>query len=178
MIIWIDGTFGVGKSTVTAELEELFALENPQIFSSDEEWISFLEKDFRGGGCFPQNNSDFICIFRKRILDCLKAGNLVIVDMALTDEKCKNGLLDELQAEGVVILHFILTADEQIIKERILNDELREQKADHIRKITQNRNFLLKHFKDAIWLDTEEGTPAKKIFQVYKDFQKRMGEKL
>lgn len=172
MLIWIDGTFGVGKSKVAADLEELFAMQNPRILNSDEEWASFIGKDYRGGGCFPQNNSDFICRFRRCILDCLKTSDLVIVDMALTDEMCKKGLLEHFLAEGIEVVHFVLTANDQVIKERISNDESREQKDDHIRKIARNREFLQNNFKDAIWLETEQGSPANKIFQIVSNLQK------
>lgn len=172
MVIWIDGTFGVGKSKAAAELVELFALENPMVLNSDEEWFSFIERGYPGGGCFPQNNSDFICRFRRCILDCLKASNLVIVDMALTDDMCKTGLLEQLLAEGADVVHFVLDASDQVIEERISNDELREQKDDHIRKIARNREFLRKNFKDAIWLDTEKCSPADRMFQIVTNLRK------
>lgn len=173
MIIWIDGTYGVGKTTVAEKLCDLFGSSPPLVLHSDEYWQTFLKSSCRGGGCFPQNNTAFINEFKSIILDCLNEDcKLLIVDMALTDKKCRDGLLNELVATDIDILHFILDADNQIIRNRILSDEVREQKEQHIRAIIPNKTFLSENYKGAIWIDTGKVSPAEEIYRIYIESQK------
>ena len=46
MIIWIDGTNGIGKSHVASKLEELLSNRNAEYVESDIYWMELLKNDF------------------------------------------------------------------------------------------------------------------------------------
>lgn len=100
---------------------------------------------------------------------------IVIVDMALTELRCRDELLGKLQSEGVDILHFILDADNEVIKERILFDKIRDEKDSQIKKIAQNKKFFLDNYKNAIWINAGRPSPADDIFQICVQHQKGIG---
>ncbi len=74
--------------------------------------------------------------------------------MALTMKECKEELFDYLKNNGMNIVHIILTADEDTIRERIKNDENRMKEAA-LDRLTQNIVFLNKNFPDAIRIKTD-----------------------
>lgn len=155
MIIWIDGTYGVGKTKVALEIQKQF-----------EGVIEFLESDFYYiemihenpflimGGTLPQNNMNFIKRFRNIIEE--KTKNLstnVLIDMSLTQRECKKEIFDYILSLQRNVLHIILSANEETIKSRIENDVEREKDlALSFLKI--NTAFLNDNFKDAIRINT------------------------
>lgn len=70
MIIWIDGTYGVGKTTVASELMERFSNSEAEFLQSDryrqEMWDEMVAESKRTncmpdfGGFCPQNNIKFL----------------------------------------------------------------------------------------------------------------------
>lgn len=165
MIIWIDGTYGVGKTAVAKRLKEKFPDGNIELLESDyysNEVLKRLVEEAKAnnsfpkiGGTLPQNNIDFIKEFREMIEGKIQKENKnVIVDMALTRKECKEELFDYLKSKGANIAHIILTADEDIIRERIRNDgsRIKEIALDWL---AQNMVFLDNNFPDAIRIKTD-----------------------
>jgi len=74
--------------------------------------------------------------------------------MALTDKKCKEELFDYFKKDNR-ILHIILTAEKNVIKERIEKDtnETRD-KINSIAEIDSSLKFLEENFKDTIKINT------------------------
>ncbi len=72
MIIWIDGTYGIGKTSVAMALQNLDIGCNNIILDSDAIWCDYFRDQqklgvFYGGGALPQNNVRFISYLRDKI---------------------------------------------------------------------------------------------------------------
>lgn len=165
MIIWIDGTYGVGKTTVAAKVKESFSDSNAELLESDyysNESLKRLVEEAKAnnrfphiGGTLPQNNMRFIQEFRELIEDKSQdTDKKIIVDMALTMKECKEELFDRLISDGKSILHIILTADKDTIKSRIKNDGNR-MKEIALEWFTWNITFLDRNFPDATRIKTD-----------------------
>lgn len=163
MIIWINGAYAVGKTTVAKKIKESLSDDNIELLESDYYYIESLKrvvekaeanKSFPNiGGTLPQNNMRFLREFRELIEEKSKnTDKNIIVDMALTKKECKEELFDHLKNDGIDILHIILTASEETIKLRIKSDDNR---ITALEWLTQNIAFLDRNFPDAIRIDTE-----------------------
>lgn len=114
MIIWINGSFGVGKTT-TAEL--LKNKLDKSIIYDLEEIGGFLSN------MFNHEKDDFQDYELWRILnsDILKylcsIYEIVIVPMTITNKSYYDEIINGLQTSGIEIKHFILNAS----KEEIIN---------------------------------------------------------
>ena len=114
MIIWINGSFGVGK-TSTAELLKN-ELDNSIIYDPEEigEFLSNMfnheKDDFQDYELWRTLNSDIL----KYMCSIYE---IVIVPMTITNNKYYDEIVNELEASGIKINHFILYAS----KENIIN---------------------------------------------------------
>lgn len=167
MIIWINGTFGVGKSTVAQALKKIMN-DSFELIDSDEEYIKMIRKDenLAFGGAFPQNNENFIKIFRKLIQDKINNKKNLIVDMAITEKKSKDELINYFKNKNDKFFHFVCTADDENIKNRIMSDKNRD-KSNAIYYVNINKKFLDKNFKNAIWIDTNNKNPEDIASEIY-----------
>ncbi len=156
MIIWINGTYGVGKTTTIDKLKEKLESHNCSIISSDE----FHKKNPHifdsGGGCYPQNNKKFNKYFKEHIIEIIKHNTkkYIIIDMALTDKICKEQLFDYFVNKEKNLIHIILTASKETIKSRIRNDKNRDY-TDIISYLDYNLHFLEQNYDNAIRINTE-----------------------
>ena len=122
MIIWVDGTYGVGKTTIATMLKEKMG-DEVELLLSDYYYNATIKKIMAEaevnhrfpciGGTLPQNNMRFLREF-KELIEEKSAEKTLIIDMALTMAECKVNLYDSLEKEGQSIKHFILTADEKL----------------------------------------------------------------
>mgnify|MGYP001860066545 FL=1 len=170
MIIWIDGTFGVGKTVVAYKVKEMLNFQKVEILRSDYFYQKIIiDNRLIGGGALPQNNIAFIKQFKKIIEEKLKCKDIyLIIDMALTENECKEMLLEYFLKKGINIKHFILIASIETIKSRIGNDKKRD-KEFAISHLSHNQKFLDINYKDAIRIDTENknvGEVAKEIINL------------
>ena len=165
MILWIDGTYGVGKTAVAMKIKENFPDNNVELLEADfycNETLKRLVEEAQAkncmphiGGTLPQNNMHFIEEFRELIEEKSQNDDInLIVDMALTMSECKEELYDRLKRDGKNIIHIILTADTNTIKSRIKNDENR-MKETALEWLTWNIAFLDRNFPDAIRIKTD-----------------------
>lgn len=165
MIIWIDGTYGVGKSSVAAELMKRFFNSEAEFLNSDyyrqEIWDEMVAESKRTnciphfGGFYPQNNINFWEKMKGIIEERASGlGKYVIIDIAVTMIECKEKLFEPLQRAGNEIIHIILTADEETIKSRIQNDSNRD-KSTALNNMKKNLLFLDRNFNDAIRIKTD-----------------------
>ena len=150
MIIWVDGTYCVGKTTVAKRLKERLG-GTAELLESDYYSNETLKKILEEaevahrmphiGGTLPQNNMRFIREFKDLIAEKAEdTGKKLIVDMALTRIECKENLFDCLKKERKGIEHIILTADIETIKERVQKDENR-MKEVALEWLEDNRNI-------------------------------------
>lgn len=156
MIIWIDGTYGVGKTKVAERLYEKLKDNKLELVNSDFYYIDIIPKiAIYGGGTTPQDNELFLSKFKKIIEQKLKEEKkTVIIDMAITKEKCKKILFDDFKDKYNNIFHFILNASNDNLRKRINNDKKRDKSfaQEHMK---ENICFLRNNFEDDIWIDTD-----------------------
>lgn len=156
MIIWLDGTYGIGKTTVAEQLKKVLQNKNIKFLNSDYLYTEIIKRDsLSGGGAVPQNNINFLRVIRNEIQEELvSTDGILIIDMALTQKESKELLFDYLKNEGIAIKHFILTASINTIKKRIENSENRDKVLAYS-YLEQNIHFLNSNYDDAIRIDTE-----------------------
>lgn len=157
MIIWLDGTYGVGKSTIAQELKSLLNGNDIKILNSDKYYNEMIQKNpfsALGTGTLPQNNINFINFFKQIIEKNLyNEKEILIVDMSLTQKECKELLFDYFIDNHIKILHIILTASKEALYTRIKECHNRDNIASYY--IDENINFLNSNFKNDIRIDTE-----------------------
>ncbi len=180
MIIWIDGTYGVGKSTIASKIMEYFSEDEAELLESDVynenlfkqimEEAKIKNDFFPQTGGLPQNDITFINSFRKAIEEKTKGINRkILVDMALTSRECKEGIFEHLCNTYKDVIHIILVATEDTIKSRIKSDTEREYKMLAIESLPENISFLQNNFADAIRIKTDDkgiGEVAEEIYQI------------
>lgn len=158
MIVWIDGTYGIGKSTVVHEIKEKLIGNEIEILDSDYYYQKMINENssLASGGTLPQNNQNFIKRFKKVLDEKLKNQDkkLIIIVMAITQPKCKKQIFDVLSDGNNKLLHIILTADKETIETRIQLDENRD-KSIALQWLEFNLDFLERNFDDALRINTE-----------------------
>ena len=167
MIIWINGTYGVGKTDVSGRLKERLSSDDVELLELDNYSDSIMGKilkkpkesnnnsysDIDGASLF---DIQFYEEFRKMIEE--KEHKMLIIDTAITDKACKNIVFDYLSKKYGDLLHIILIADEDTIKLRIQNDNKRKRdsKLFALTNLKSNLSFMEKNFKDAVWIKTDD----------------------
>lgn len=118
MIIWINGSFGVGKTSVA---EELNKRDNESIIYDPEKIGFFLqstligkENDFQDYKLWRTINYEMLKLF------CCKFEK-IIVPMTITNRKYYDEIVGRLKEDGVTVKHFILTASKEAIIKRLDN---------------------------------------------------------
>ena len=158
MIIWIDGTYGIGKSTVAQEIKEKISDTEIEILDSDYYYQEMIKENgfLALGGTLPQNNQNFIKRFKKVLVEKIEHQDkkLIIIVMSVTQPECKEQIFDVLSAENSELLHIILTAKKETIEARIQLDENRD-KGFSLQWLEFNQNFLEKNFDNALRISTE-----------------------
>ena len=158
MILWIDGTCGIGKSSVAKRISELLLSDKVLLIESDECYKQFANQRpilamFCGGT--PQNNKAFLAELKKIIINGQETSELLIIAMTTTMVECKEILIDYFDKDDDFV-HIILDADKDEDKER--------QKKENIADIDRSINFL-NEYADAIHVNTN----GKSIDEVSKE---------
>lgn len=153
MLIWLDGVYGVGKTSVAEKVLEKLSEDTITILDADLYWQEgFCLSRFTA----PQCDIEFIPFFYRIIKEQLEHKNKsIIVVMALTERECKEGLLEKLQDEGIEVTHIILTANSETIISRIEQGDA-DSKAFRMMKLKWNLSFLEQNYKDAVRIDTND----------------------
>lgn len=118
MIIWINGSFGVGKTTTAEKLKE--KLDNSIIYDPENVGMFLLntyprkENDFQDYELWRMINYEIL-----KKLD--KEFKIIIVPMTITNMQYYDEIIGRLENEGINIKHFILIASKKNIIKR-LND--------------------------------------------------------
>lgn len=193
MIIWIDGTYGVGKSTVASKIMEYFSDHEAELLESDEYseklFKQVMEEAKRNNDFFPQIGGlpqydiTFINSFREVIeKKAEETYKKILVDMALTSCECKEGIFDQLTKKHKDILHIILVASAENIKSRVEKDTKRTDKILAKGSMMQNISFLQDNFADAIRIKTDDkgiDEVAEEVYQIIVGWEERqMGERI
>lgn len=116
MIIWINGSFGVGKTTVAQKLKEKI---DKSIIYDPEKIGMFLSKTL------PIKENDFQDYKLWRTINYEMLKNLytkfevIIVPMTITNLQYYNEIVGRLEKEKIDIKHFILIASKENIISRL-----------------------------------------------------------
>ncbi|MCY4014820.1 MAG: AAA family ATPase [Gammaproteobacteria bacterium] len=122
-VVWINGAFGAGKSTVAQRLAA--ALPDAAVF--DPEPLARLIRDAMPPSRRPSDYQDS-ALWRHLTVEAvggLAAGSgVVIVPMTLIDERYFADTVGVLRASGVHVHHFSLTASPATIRRRLLKRQV------------------------------------------------------
>ncbi|MFD1334959.1 AAA family ATPase [Oceanobacillus iheyensis] len=133
MIIWINGTFGVGKT----ETAKILHKRIPNSYLYDPEEVGFLirkqlpvelcEEDFQDHEEWRMWNYHLL----KKVTT--KTEKVVIVPMTLTNEQYYQEIIGRLKKEGIQLHHFTLVAEPLTIIDRL------KKRGDEDNKFIVNR---------------------------------------
>lgn len=119
MIIWINGSFGVGKSTVANLLHQEF--KNSIIY--DPELLGdFFQRNLPSVAC-SEDFQDF-SLWRQLTHDILQdlatnSNQIIIVPMTIFKIEYYQEIIEQLMRDGIELKHYILIADKETILNRL-----------------------------------------------------------
>ncbi|KOP82979.1 tunicamycin resistance protein [Bacillus sp. FJAT-21945] len=119
MIIWINGTFGSGKTTAAYELHR--RVENSFVYDPERFGYVFMRNvpkelakdDFQDYPLWREANYTLL----KQLSDEFKG--VIIVPMTLTNELYFLEIIGRLRENNVLVKHFTLTASKSTIQKRL-----------------------------------------------------------
>ena len=154
MIIFINGTYGVGKTQVANKINQLYG-DKSKVLDPDQLWTDELKKNCTiifGDGAYPQNNKKFLQILKNRLDKEIKEyKGILIIPMTVAEDLSYNTLISPYNN---TIKHFILTARDEIVIERIHKDKLRDQ-SFAICNMEINNKYI-KNIENATFIDTSD----------------------
>ena len=150
MIVWLDGTCGVGKSTVAKELNKKIGNKS-NVFDPDMILVE-CPTILLGGGVKSQNNIRFLKKCQEEIQELHESDRILIIPMALTETNAKSELLEYFEKEEHI--HIILSASRAILESRIKGDQNRDKKFA-LNETDGNMFFLRKYYPNDIVIDTD-----------------------
>lgn len=175
MIIWINGSFGAGKTTLSEAL--LKKLPNSIIF--DPEHIGFLihkmvpdsrVDDFQN---FPMWR-EHVILFAKNLVQQFSKD--LIIPMTLVNPEYIHEIHQSLKGEDSKFYHFFLAIDEVLLRQRITEQVMvasNSQKDQEIRQwrldqVTRCLAAMPQLPKDTIFLNSGKHSPNKLLEEVLK----------
>lgn len=119
MIIWINGAFGAGKTTVSYELSRRI----PDSFVYDPENIGYfirknapapiLKDDFQDHTAWREMNVSLLQMISKEY------DGIIIAPMTIVNPQYFNEIVGKLRSDGVEIRHFALLATRETLLKRL-----------------------------------------------------------
>lgn len=138
MIVWINGAFGAGKTTLADALHERM----PNALSFDPEYVGFLLRRW-----VPEPPADFqdIPLWRKLTAEfaiglCREYQRPLIVPMTLVDATYRAKIFELISAADVELVHVFLDVPAEELRRRINEQVL---VPDDAHRDTQAREFRL-----------------------------------
>ena len=150
MIIWLNGPFGVGKTT----LANLLHQEIPNSILYDPELLGdFFQENLPKAVC-PEDFQDYP-IWRQTTVQIIrdlatKTGKVIIVPMTVFKKEYYQEIIEQGLIEDMYVQHNILVAEKETILDR-LNKRTQE-----------NNNWALKHLDNCLQA-FEDQIPGRKI---------------
>ena len=125
MIIWINGTFGAGKTTTAKKLNRKL----PNSFVYDPENVGYFIRR-NTNGLFADVDFQNIPLWREmnyKILRMIseKYDGVIIVPMTLVNPEYYNEIVERLIRDGVEINHYILYVKPEEVKRRLRRRRMR-----------------------------------------------------
>lgn len=160
-IIWLDGASGVGKTTVAKFLTNELMEHGLTVDNVDSDYY-YQEKYLSNPNIdqskinSPWADECFLKYFKGQLVLFCEKNDFLVVQMALTDDKCRKILLESL-GEKVAINHIILNASKQTIKDRIKERVAKGvDQRQALERLSWNMAYLNKYYKEDTWINTEE----------------------
>ncbi|MGQ4511023.1 NUDIX domain-containing protein [Streptomyces sp. DW26H14] len=159
MIIWINGAFGAGKTSVARELVDLIpnsTLYDPGVVGA-------------GLGCLlPQKRlaevDDYqdLPMWRRLVVDAAAAllaevGGVLVVPMTLLRQEYRDEIFGGLAARRIAVRHVLLTTDETILRARIADREQDEEDPERRERARRWRYEHIEPYVSALggWLEQD-----------------------
>jgi AAA domain len=145
MIVWLNGTFGAGKSSTAAELADIL----PGARQFDPEWVGYMLK----ANLADQDFTDFQQLPPWRTLvpvvmaevAALTGQHLIAVQTVLTESYWRE-LMAGLGTLSLEVFHVLLRADPAVLEQRIRADEVEPRacqwRLDHLGEFAAARHWL------------------------------------
>lgn len=147
-IIWIDGTFGIGKSAVAAAIVKKIPQAHLLEFDALQEKYKPTSDSDRFGRRYPEAKKYLVDALVDEITEIIQEGgcNCLVIPVALINDYCNQKLIDGFA--NIESHHFILTAKTEILHQRINNQENRDidLAVTYMPEATQ---YLSNHYYDA-----------------------------
>ncbi|MFF8594259.1 NUDIX domain-containing protein [Streptomyces sp. NPDC015220] len=177
MIVWINGTFGAGKTTTARELIELIpnsTLFDPEVIGGTLTHL-LPPKHLAEVGDYQD-----LPIWRRLVIDTAAAmlaelGGTLVVPMTLLRQEYRDEIFGGLAARRISVQHILLAPAETILRERIAGRELPPGLPDAELRVRQWSYDHIEPYRTALasWLtadahvvDTSALTPYQTAFRV------------
>ena len=150
MIIWLNGPFGVGKTT----LANLLHQEIPNSILYDPELLGdFFQENLPKAVC-PEDFQDYP-IWRQTTVQIIrdlatKTGQVIIVPMTVFKKEYYQEIIEQGLREDIYVQHYILVAEKETILDRLG------------KRTQENNNWALKHLDNCLQA-FEDQIPGQKI---------------
>ncbi|ANS74411.1 tunicamycin resistance protein [Paenibacillus yonginensis] len=119
MILWINGAFGSGKTTVSYELNRklpnsfVYDPENAGYFIRNNTPKSIWKEDFQDHEIWREINFSLLQQLSREY------DGMIIVPMTLVNPQYFNEIVQRLRSEGVQVVHFTLFANRETLLKRL-----------------------------------------------------------
>lgn len=152
-IVWIDGTFGSGKTTVASAITK--RINNAHLIEFDalqEKYEPNSISDFFGER-YPEAKRYLVDALINEMRKLMQEGccEYLVIPIALINDYCKEKLVNGF--EGVEYYHFILTASCEVLHKRIAEQDNRDVDLA-LTYMSQAMMYLNNNYSDAIRIDT------------------------
>jgi hypothetical protein len=170
VIVWLNGTHGVGKTTTSALVQELIA--NSRVF--DAEKVGETLMDIRPG--LPQTDNfqhwppwrPLVVETARRVLDY--TGGTLVMPMTVLVEQYWREISDGLAFHAIPVRHFVLHADQNTLRRRIEGDTVlgpSQFRLSHLDPYAEAFRTWL--HDEAEVIDTTDITPAQAALRIAAD---------
>ncbi|MFG2560750.1 AAA family ATPase [Streptomyces sp. NPDC048496] len=117
MIIWVNGAFGSGKTTLVAELHRRW----PEALVYDPERIGYVLRDIVE---VPRGNFQHLPLWRRQVASMAiglveEYGRPVLAPMTVVDPQYADEIFEALEAAGVTVHHFFLEVPVDVLERRL-----------------------------------------------------------
>ena len=150
MIIWLNGPFGVGKTS----LANLLHQEIPDSILYEPELLGdFFQENLPKAVC-PEDFQDYP-IWRQTTVQIIrdlatKTGKVIIVPMTVFKKEYYQEIIEQGLREDIYVQHYILVAEKETILDRLG------------KRTQENNNWALKHLDNCLQA-FEDQIPGQKI---------------
>ena len=150
MIIWLNGPFGVGKTT----LANLLHQEIPDSILYNPEHLGDFFQEILPKAVCPEDFQDYP-IWRQTTVQIIrdlatKTGQVIIVPMTVFKKEYCQEIIEQGLIEDMCVQHYILVAEKETILERL------------DKRTQEDNNWALKHLDNCLQA-FEDQIPGRKI---------------